>query len=133
MHCKHTMVKKTGSEQVKAPYTGMQKMYPEYPGYYVYDAQLFLEQGKDYELRIDEVHETAEVFINGNSLGMKVQRPYTYTIPARFVQEKNAIRIEVATTLERKVKAIGGELWAMSAPGPLSPTGIVGNVKIYTK
>ena len=99
----------------------------------MYDAQLFLEQGKDYELRIDEVHETAEVFINGNSLGMKVQRPYTYTIPARFVQEKNAIRIEVATTLERKVKAIGGELWAMSAPGPLSPTGIVGNVKIYTK
>lgn len=133
VHCKHTMVKKTGSEQVKAPYTGMQKMYPEYSGYYVYDAQLFLEQGKDYELRIDEVHETAEVFINGNSLGMKVQRPYTYTIPARFVQEKNEIRIEVATTLERKVKAIGGELWAMSAPGPLSPTGIVGNVKIYTK
>lgn len=129
----HAVVKKNGNETVKAPYTGMQKKYPEYSGYYIYDAVVPLETEKDYQIEIEEVHETAEVFVNGNSLGMKVQRPYIYTIPAKYVKEKNEIRIEVATTLERKVKAMGGEVASMSAPGPLSPTGILGNVKIYVK
>ena len=129
----HAVVKKYGSETVKAPYTGMQKAYPEYSGFYVYDAKVTLEPKRDYQIEIDEVYETAEVFFNGNSLGMKVQRPYAYTVPAEYVREKNELRIEVATTLERKVKAMGVNVAAMSAEGPLSPTGIVGNVRIYAK
>lgn len=129
----YAVVKKYGSEIVKAPYTGMQKVYPEYSGFYVYDALVTLEPKRDYQIEIDEVYETAEVFVNGKSLGMKVQRPYVYTIPADYVKEKNEIRIEVATTLERKVKAMGVDVSAMSAEGPLSPTGIVGNVRICAK
>ncbi len=131
VHEKHAVVQTGEHWALQAPYKGMQKLYPEYSGYYLYETKAALEAGKNYELQIDAVYETAEAFINGRSLGMRLQAPYTFRIPAESVKEVNDIRIEVATLPERKVKAMGVGISAMSAERPLSPTGIVGRVKIY--
>lgn len=119
------------TETVTAPFAGMQIEHPDFAGYYIYETELALEAGVTYQLVMDQVNESAEVFFNGTSLGMKLQAPFTFILPGEAVKETNALRIEVATLAERKVKAMGGDISCMSAPRPLSATGIVGNVTIY--
>lgn len=133
VHGKKAVVLTEERIKVKAPYGGMQREFPDYSGFYIYETKAAIEPGDDYLIQIDDVYETAEVFINGKSLGMKIQAPYLFEIPSEYVKKENKIRIEVATLLERKVKAMGVGVSAMSADRPLSPTGIVGNVTIYKK
>ena len=133
VHADHSVVETTEQLQVKAPFCGMQRIFPDYSGFYIYETKVILTPQSNYQLQIDEVYETAEAFINGKSLGMKVQRPYLFAIPSELVKEENELRIEVATLLERKVKAMGAGISAMSVDRPLSPTGIVGNVMLYSK
>lgn len=116
------------SEKVTAPFVGMQKNYPDYSGYYIYEAEADLEAGKSYQLSIEEVSESVEVFLNGQSLGMKLQRPFGFILPKENVLATNKIRIEVATMLERKLYSQGYDIKSMSPYRPLSPTGIVGKV-----
>ncbi len=119
------------TEKVTAPFVGMQKAYPEFSGYYIYETCLILAEGNTYQLVMDEVNESVEVFLNGSSLGMKLQAPFTFTLPANMVRNKNELRIEVATLNERKVKALGADIACMSVNRPFSATGLVGNVTIY--
>ena len=120
-------------QNIAAPFKGMQIENPDFSGYYIYEANFASPECKAYTLEIDQVYETVEAFINGISLGMKVQAPYSFEIPAEYVGKDNTLRIEVATLLERKVKAMGVNISAMSADRPLSPTGIVGEVRIYER
>ena len=118
-------------ETVRAPFSGMQDQYPDFSGYYIYEAKVKLAGGRQYELVIDDVCETAEAYMNGESLGVKVQGPYRFVIPENLVKTgENCLRIEVATLLERKVRAMGVNFAAMSANRPMSPTGILGKVTI---
>ena len=118
---------------VKAPFVGMQKMYPDFSGFYIYECLLESLEKKRYTLEIDQVYESVEVFFNGKSLGTRVQAPYIFEINAGDVCEKNCLRIEVATLLERKIKAMKVNTISMSPQRPLCPTGIVGSVRIYSK
>ncbi|MDO4648693.1 MAG: hypothetical protein Q4B26_08580 [Eubacteriales bacterium] len=114
---------------VQAPYTGMQKQYPDFSGFYIYQAEAEFEEGATYILEIDHVCEAAEVFVDGESLGTKVQAPYRFV----FCNEKgenHQIRVDVATLTERKARALGANVAAMSVQRPFSPTGILGNVNI---
>ena len=43
-----------------------------------------------------------ELFVNGNSLGIRVAPPFRYEIGDALREGENEIRIEVATTLERE-------------------------------
>ncbi|SCP99522.1 hypothetical protein [Anaerobium acetethylicum] len=117
-------------EKVTAPFSGMQKKYPDYSGYYIYETEAVLEAGKSYQLSIEDVSESVEVFLNGQSLGMKLQRPFVFILPGQQVSEENQIRIEVATMLERKLYSQGYDVKSMSPYRPLSPTGIVGKVTL---
>lgn len=121
----------TQTEKVSAPFKGMQKAHPEFSGYYIYETRLTLAQGNTYKLVMDEVNESVEVFLNGSSLGMKLQAPFAFTLPADMVRDENELRIEVATLNERKVKALGADISCMSVDRPLSATGLVGNVTVY--
>lgn len=135
LHGADAMVPFTIEKTVKAPFTGMQEEFPDYAGYYIYETKVSLSPEKGYVLEIEQVNESAEVFVNGKSMGMRLQAPYVYEIPAACLQRdgENTIRIEAATLPERKVKAMGVNISAMSADRPLSPTGILGEVKIYEK
>ncbi|MDD3402773.1 MAG: hypothetical protein PHQ72_05380 [Hespellia sp.] len=119
------------TRKVTAPFTGMQKANPEFSGYYIYETSILLSEGKSYKLVMDEVNESVEVFLNGRSLGMRLQAPFAFELPAELVEQDNDIRIEVATLNERKVKALGADISSMSVERPLSATGLVGNVTVY--
>lgn len=133
LHSGKAVATASGKETVKAPFTGMQKKYPDFSGYYIYEAKVPLNPGQNYVLEIDDVYETAEVFVNGTSIGTKVQGPYKFEIPSAILTEENDLRIEIATLLERKVRAMGVNFAAMSAHRPMSPTGILGQVSILAK
>ena len=128
------LVKKEGAtvvDTVTAPFVGMQMRYPEYSGYYIYKAAVMLEPGTGYRLKIEDAYESVEVFLNGESCGMKLQKPFVFELTEAASSRENILQVEVATTLERKVKAMGADIHSMSMPRPLSPTGIVGKVMLY--
>ena len=135
IHGEDAVVQPSEQIRVQTPYIGMQGEFPDYSGFYLYETGTELAADRDYELQIDQAGETVEAFVNGKSLGMRVQAPYTFEIPSAYLKTDGAdsIRIEVATLLERKVKAMGVNISTMSADRPLSPTGIVGRVRIYEK
>ena len=116
---------------LEAPFTGVQREYPDFSGYIIYETPVNLEKDTEYILLIDDVGETAEAFLNGKSLGVRVQAPYRFTIPASIVREESVLRIEAATLADRKAKKTRPDsMRSMSADRPFTPSGIVGNVRI---
>ena len=83
------------------------------------------------QLEIEDVFESAEVWVNGEFAGMRLCPPYRFDIDGLCKDGTNEVRIEVRTTLERKVHAITG---GMSFFGPeflvVAPSGILGEVKV---
>lgn len=133
LHSDKAIVIPGKQEKIIAPFAGMQKQYPDYSGFYVYETRIRLDEERQYQVFIDDVYETAEVFLNGVSLGTKVQHPYLYQVPDGLAKADNELRIEVATLPERKARLAGANIAAMSPDRPMSPTGIVGNVTILEK
>lgn len=72
-------------------------------------------------LEISDAGEAVEVFVNGTSAGIQVMPPYRYDLTPLCRAGKNALTIEVATTLERERG--GGKKAA--------PTGLIGTVRVY--
>lgn len=114
----------------EAPFMGMQKRFPEFSGFYIYETKADLTEGCRYCLDIEDVYESAEVFVNGVSVGTRLQKPFRFEIPAELAKTDSLIRIETATLPERKVKKMGAAVNGMSAYRPLSATGIVGKVML---
>ena len=73
-------------------------------------------------LEITDAGEDVELFVNGQSAGIRVLPPFRYDITALLSEGDNSIRIEVATTLERERGGV------KNAP----PIGIFGEVNIYS-
>ena len=111
--------------------TSMAGLFPDFSGWFCYETTTILQAGNAALLEIDDAYESAEVFINGISAGMKTAKPYRYDIRKLVRDGENSIRIEVATTLERRAHAIGADLWSLGVKSPLSPTGLVGKVRVY--
>ena len=107
---------------------GMAELHPDFSGFYRYETKVQAEKWKEVVLNIEDVYESAEVFVNGISVGMKTARPYRYELGD--LEGEISIAIEVATTMERRARAIGADVNGMGLPGPLSPTGIVGKVEL---
>ncbi len=120
-----------GSEEADLEH-GMARIHPEFSGVYRYETTVCMEQVKAAQLRLAEVYDSAEVFVNGRSKGIRVARPYCYDITDVLKAGENQIAIEVSTTLERKAAAIGAGDRGMGALTPLSPTGLIGDVLIRT-
>ena len=53
-------------------------------------------------LTLTDAYEGVELFVNGNSLEIRVAPPFRYEIGDALREGENEIRIEVATTLERE-------------------------------
>ena len=116
-------------KNVTAPFTGMQARWPDYSGYYAYETEIDLKENRAYTVEIENAYEAVEGFLDGKSVGMRLQKPFVFELCGE-TSGKHTLRIEVATTLERKVKAMGADIRSMSPYRPLSPTGIVGKVTL---
>lgn len=81
-----------------------EKEYPKFSGFFRYEREL---NGNGYDgLEISDAHEGVEVFVNGVSLGIQIAPPFRYDFKNLLTTGKNAIRIEVATTLERELAGL---------------------------
>ncbi len=110
--------------------TNMARRYPDFSGYYRYETSVTL-NGNESVLMIDDACETAEVFVNGVSAGIRFAAPYRFDISGLVKTGENEIAIEVATTLERKVNAMKlGGMMSLMGKGAMSATGLIGEVKI---
>ena len=58
-----------------------------------------LQEAVHAELDLGEVFETAEVFVNGISAGVRLCRPYRFDLKDLLVQGENQIKIEVTNCL----------------------------------
>ncbi|MBU3875046.1 hypothetical protein HGO97_004365 [Faecalicatena sp. AGMB00832] len=107
---------------------------PDFSGVIRYENSVKLDEvSRNVYLEIDDAWEGVEVFVNGASQGILVQKPFLYSLGTALHEGTNEIRIEVATTLER-------ERCQDPVPGQppkkfedCKPTGIVGEVKLYRR
>lgn len=107
--------------------------HPDFSGFIRYEKSFDLPRGNSYVLELTSAYEGVEVWCNGHYVGMSVCPDHIFDI-TNFVQKgKNNLRIEVATTLDRKVRSIPGAVHPFVRQSIVAPTGLVGPVKIWTK
>ena len=103
---------------------------PTYSGIGIYKQSINLDSSEveqHFELDLGEVHVAAEVFINGQSAGVKVAAPYKFNLTALLKPGKNELEIRVANTLAphytipRKARDLGP-----------TASGLVGPVQLRT-
>lgn len=75
-------------------------------------------------LDLGNVYETAEVFVNGTSAGVKLCRPYVFDVTPLLMEGTNRLAIEVTNTLGTAVRD------ALSHYLPIEPFGIEGPVTL---
>ena len=84
------------------------------------------------ELTIGDCYEAAEVWVNGVHIGTRIAPPYRFDIASAAKEGVNTIVIEVATTLERKMRAMEDSgRPSLGGNPPVSPTGITGEVTVW--
>ena len=94
---------------------------PKFSGTVAYEKELDL-SGKT-ALEITAANEGVEVFVDGESLGIKIVAPFVYDV--RGIDGKKQVRIEVASTLERD------RAKNKKACAKMEKVGIVGEVNLY--
>ena len=71
----------------------------DFSGSCVYETNFKVPSKTEYALLdLGDVRYTAEAFLNGRSLGIRVMPPYTYTIQPEDLCEDNVLRIRVTNT-----------------------------------
>ena len=109
----------------------MARIYPDFSGYYRYEVSVELPEGVK-ELTIGDCYEAAEVWVNGVRIGTRIAPPYRFDIASAAKEGVNTIVIEVATTLERKMRAMEDSgRPSLGGNPPVSPTGITGEVTVW--
>lgn len=104
--------------------------YPDFSGWLSYETQVSCGSAARAELLLDDAWEGARVFVNGKDAGNRAAQPYRYRLDGLLQEGMNRIRIDVATTLERRMRAAGVDTYSMNLHHPVSPTGIVGKIRL---
>ncbi len=52
----------------------------------------------EFQIDLGEVHYTCEAFLNGESLGVRIMPPYSYTVDAKTLKAENELEIRVSNT-----------------------------------
>lgn len=102
---------------------------PNFSGTFRFDT-VFHHQGKEGEqvlIDLGEVFETAEVFVNDKSAGVRIGPPYRFDI-TKFVQSgTNVLAVEVTNTLSKNITDF------CSRVAQHEPSGLLGPVRIITR
>lgn len=81
---------------------------PEFSGFVRYESAFELPGVGTVTLEITDAYEGVEVFVNGQSAGIQIVPPFRYDLTALAKPGRNALAIEVATTLERHCYPVRG-------------------------
>jgi hypothetical protein len=93
-----------------------------FSGVACYETTFVLDSLKKLELEICNSIGSVEVFMNGDTLGIKVNQPYHYDLSNLVWQGVNYLAIEVAISIDRK----------RITPGESRPC-IMGNIRLFNK
>lgn len=78
-------------------------------------------------LDLGNTYETAQVFVNNISVGIRLCKPYIFDLSEHLHKGKNEIKIEITNTLGTQIRD------ALSQYLPIEPFGIEGPVKLMIK
>ncbi len=102
--------------------------FPDFSGTMRYETVFNLEVVKgNVLLDLGKVYETAEVWVNGLSVGVRICPPYYFDITGTLIQGLNTLRIDVTNTLVRERRDI------ISTCAVLEPSGLLGPVILRRK
>ncbi|MBY9078348.1 glycosyl transferase family 2 [Paenibacillus sp. HN-1] len=73
---------------------------------------------------LGDVFETAEVFVNGNSAGVRISTPYRYNVTPFMQNGENTLTIEVTNTLSKKLTDFCSRLAQHEPSGLLGPVSL---------
>ncbi|MDO5138125.1 MAG: hypothetical protein Q4D71_06635 [Oscillospiraceae bacterium] len=108
-----------------------------FSGFVRYETDIEISGKEKAVLEITDAYEGVEVFVNGKSLGIQVVPGFIYDLSGYVAEGMNHLVIEVATTLERQMKAASKfnlRNFVMGMGGkPKDPTGLNGEVYLYLK
>lgn len=77
------------------------------------------------QLDLGNAYETAEVFVNGHSAGVRICRPYQFDLTGLLREGENQLVVEVTNTLGTQMRD------AISHYLPIEPFGVEGMVHLY--
>ncbi len=104
---------------------------PDFSGIIRYEISFEGKEADSY-LELEDAFEAAEVWINDEYAGSSLCPPYIFETAGKVKDGTNTLRIEVRTTLDRLVNKLTGGAGFL---GPdikiVSPSGIIGDVKVY--
>jgi hypothetical protein len=92
-----------------------------FSGFACYETTFELKGSKSSILEISNSIGSVEVFLNGETLGIKAKPPYRYDLSSFTWQGKNCLAIEVAIINKRKYSTAGE-----------NPPCIIGNIRLYS-
>lgn len=100
---------------------------PSFTGTFRYETELNWLSKSSYPIEIDlgDVFETAEVFINGISAGIRIAAPYQFDLSELLKEGDNVLAVEVTNTLVQETPDFFSRL------GQLEPSGLLGPVQLY--
>lgn len=107
---------------------------PLFSGFVRYERE-YLHQGGEAVLEVTDAYEGAELFLNGESLGIQVAPPFRWPLDG-VKAGSNRLRLEIATTLERETSNLPNPMaaWLGQEPQePSCPSGINGRVRLWHK
>ncbi|MRH45111.1 glycosyl transferase family 2 [Aquibacillus halophilus] len=93
-----------------------------------YETELkWASNGERLWIDLGDAFETAEVFVNGESVGVRIQAPYQFELSGYLREGKNSLQIEVTNTLVKEANDM------LSRIGHHEPSGLLGPVKLLVE
>jgi hypothetical protein len=105
----------------------------EFKGFACYETTFVLDNPKTLLLEISETTGGVEVFMNGETAGMRIKLPHQYDLSSLTRQGKNYLAIEVAINLGKNDRVIAEQIQEKTEHG--ESTGkyyVIETVKLYT-
>lgn len=120
------------SQIMQAPLSNVLLEQPGFSGLIRYETRFNLEGGHQVRgILFEDVHEGLELWCNGQYAGICISPPYRLQLTDLLREGENTLRVQVATTLDARVRATQPEGPFGPEARVLAPSGILGRVYLH--
>jgi hypothetical protein len=107
---------------------------PGFSGFAYYETTFVLDTKKTLLLEISDTAGSVEVYMNGDTAGMRITPPYHYDLSILARKGKNYLAVEIAVTLGQKDRVNPEPIQEKSEHGKqIKKSNIIGSIRLYTK